>query len=218
MMRILFQGDSITDGNRYQDEERRWDLNHQMGHGYAFMVNGFLGARYPEGRYEFVNRGVSGNTVEDLRARLDRDILDVKPDVLSILIGVNDCLRAVRNNQTDIDADRFGETYRRILGETAAKLPGIRILLCEPFILPVGQVKENYAVWKRMIGRIQGKVRELSAEFHTILVPLQKTFDERCGVREAAYWIWDGIHPAVCGHQVIADKWIDAFLSHGLIR
>ena len=88
MIRVLFQGDSITDGNRYKDPQNRWDLNHQIGHSYVFNVVGALGRRFP-GKYAFINRGVSGDTVEKIAARWQQDTSDEKPDVLSLLLGIN---------------------------------------------------------------------------------------------------------------------------------
>ena len=85
---ILFTGDSITDGNRYKDPGMEWDLNHQMGHSYAYIVNGIVGCKYPN-KYAFKNRGISGNRIADLYARKDADLFAIKPDVLSILVGVN---------------------------------------------------------------------------------------------------------------------------------
>ena len=91
-MKILFQGDSITDGNRYKSQASEWDKNHQIGHSYAYIVTGILGAAFPERHYEFINRGVSGNRTENLLARWEEDALALNPDVLSILVGINDCL------------------------------------------------------------------------------------------------------------------------------
>lgn len=101
---ILFQGDSITDGNRLRDNE--WDLNHQMGHGYAYIVNSTLGTKYPEKNLKFVNKGISGNKISDLSARWREDTLRIKPDILSILIGINDC-EQVRLGGNGSDAVRF---------------------------------------------------------------------------------------------------------------
>ena len=87
---ILFTGDSITDGNRYKKKEQEWDLNHQMGHSYAYIINGVLGCQHPEKQFRFKNKGVSGNRIIDLYARIDQDLLAIEPDILSILVGVND--------------------------------------------------------------------------------------------------------------------------------
>lgn len=88
--RILFTGDSITDGNRYKEEKDRGDLNHQIGHSYAYVINAILGSKYPERDLQFVNRGISGNRVIDLYGRMYEDMVEIKPDIVSILVGVND--------------------------------------------------------------------------------------------------------------------------------
>ena len=99
MKTVLFYGDSITDGNRYKDEKDRGDFNHQMGHSYAYVINALLGSRYPEKNLHFLNRGISGNRVIELYGRFYEDVVALKPDVVSILVGVND--GPVRQN-TDV--------------------------------------------------------------------------------------------------------------------
>ncbi len=194
--RILFQGDSITDGNR----GRSADPNHVMGHGYAYSIASRFGAAFPESNLAFMNRGVSGNKVSDLAARWQRDTIDLKPDILSILIGVND-------QGAGVPVEQFERDYDKLLADTRAALPGIRLVLCEPFSLPVGGVKEHPERWVDGLRTRREAVARLATKHHAALVRLQAVFDAACKRAPADYWIWDGIHPTYSGHQLIADEW-----------
>jgi len=143
---FLFQGDSITDGNRTRDN----DWNHIMGHGYAYLIASRLWYDYTDKDLMFYNRGISGNRVRDLDARWQQDTLDLKPDELSILIGVNDVLSIIKNTNPDT-MQTFEETYKRILDKTKDALPNTLVVLCEPFILPLGWVNEKTEIWQTEI-------------------------------------------------------------------
>jgi lysophospholipase L1-like esterase len=200
---ILFQGDSITDGNR----GRSSDPNHIMGHGYAFSVASRLGADFPERNLHFINKGISGNTVEDLAARWQQDALELKPDVISILVGVNDINSRFRNNNGSTAAD-FQLAYLQLLDNTRKALPSALLVLGEPFILPVGMVQENVAQWNSAMEEVQAVVKKLAKDFEAVFLPYQQIFSEACKKAPAAYWIWDGIHPTVPGHELMARAWI----------
>jgi lysophospholipase L1-like esterase len=194
--RILFQGDSITDGNR----GRSADPNHILGHGYAFIIAARQGAAFPEAKLDFINRGVSGNTVCDLEKRWQKDTLDLKPDVLSILIGVND-------NGRGVPIDQYEQTYNKLLSEAKAANPKLKLVLCEPFTLPVGAKKNNYETWLDGIKKRQEIVERLAQKHGAALVRFQRVFDEAMRRARADYWIWDGVHPTYRGHQLMADEW-----------
>ncbi len=194
--RILFQGDSITDGNR----GRSLDPNHILGHGYAFIIAAKYGAALADRNLTFLNRGISGNTVVDLEKRWPKDTLDLKPDVLSILIGVND-------NSHNVPVDQYEQIYDKLLTDTKAANPNIRFVLCEPFTLPVGARKTNWEPWVAGIKQRQEIVARLAAKHHAALVHFQKVFDDACQRAPAEYWIWDGVHPTYSGHQLMADEW-----------
>ena len=194
--RILFQGDSITDGNR----GRSLDPNHILGHGYAFLVAAKFGAAFPSSNLDFMNRGVSGNTVADLNKRWQADTLELKPDLLSILIGVNDAGRG-------IPIIEFEPTYDKIILEAKAANPMLKLVLCEPFTLPVGKRKEGYSGWFANIKQRQEIVARLAKKHGAALVPFQHVFDEATKRAPAEYWIWDGVHPTYRGHQLMADEW-----------
>ena len=127
---ILFQGDSITDGNRGRNN----DPNHIMGHGYAFSVASRVGADFPASQLTFYNRGISGNRVPDLKNRWQTDTLDLKPDVLSVLVGINDASRLISSQTTEKpDYDLFETTYRDILSQSKKQNPETLFVLCLPF-------------------------------------------------------------------------------------
>jgi lysophospholipase L1-like esterase len=195
--RILFQGDSITDGNR----GRTPDPNHILGHGYAFLIAARYGAAFPERKLTFLNRGVSGNTVTDLEMRWRKDTLDLKPDVLSILIGVND-------QSGNVPLDVFERTYDKLLAAARAANPGVRLVLCAPFTLPVGRKKENYDRWLAGITRRKEIAADLARKYDAAFVDFQPVFEAACDRAPAEYWIWDGIHPTYSGHKLMADEWL----------
>ena len=201
---ILFQGDSITDGNR----GRNADPNHIMGHGYAFSIASRVGADYPEKRYQFYNRGISGNKVNDLESRWQSETLDLKPDVLSILVGVNDSSSVVFNWAPIVSPEKYEETYTSLLEQTKAAFPNILFVLCEPFILKGGRVTENWEAYHSDIAQRQAVVRKLAIKFDAVFVGFQEVFDKACDKATAGYWIWDGVHPTVAGHELMAREWL----------
>ncbi|MBI1371663.1 MAG: lysophospholipase [Phycisphaera sp.] len=194
---ILFQGDSITDGNR----GRSADPNHILGHGYCFIISAKYGAMYPDRELDFMNRGVSGNTVANLQARWDADTLKYKPDVLSILIGVNDIGRGV-------SVEDYEKQYDKLLADTVAALPNVQLILGEPFGLPVGKVKGQWDTRREKLEQFRAVVEKLAAKYHAPVVHYQQVFDDACSRAPADYWIWDGVHPTYRGHQLMADAWV----------
>jgi len=195
-VRILFQGDSITDGNR----GRSADPNHILGHGYVFIIAAKYGAAFAAMNLEFVNRGSSGNTVRELQKRWEKDTLELKPDLLSILIGVND-------ESHGVPLDDYERTYDELITQAKSANPKIRLVLCEPFTLPVGKRKDGYEAWRAGIQARQDTVAKLAVRHDAALVHFQSVFDAACKVAPAEHWIWDGVHPTYSGHQLMADEW-----------
>ena len=191
---ILFQGDSVTDGNRGRNK----DPNHIHGHGYVYLIASYLGAQYPEKNWTFVNRGVSGNTLRELHARWEKDTFAVKPDVLCIMIGVNDQNRGRT-------PEEYEEGYDSLLKLTRERLPNVRLVLMEPLWRnSEGEMKEAY----RQI------VRKMAERYDAVFVPLQEDFDS---VYDSApnpkYWVWDSVHPTTAGHWRIFRGWMKAMLD-----
>ena len=194
--RILFQGDSITDGNR----GRSADPNHILGHGYVFIIAARHGAAFPESGLEFMNRGVSGNTVLDLEKRWEKETLDLKPDILSILIGVNDSSRK-------IPLDQYEQVYDKLITDARAANPKLKLVLCEPFVLNHLATTPQKGSPNADVVKRQEIVAKLAAKHGAALVQFQKALDAACERAPAAHWIWDDVHPTYSGHQIMADEW-----------
>jgi lysophospholipase L1-like esterase len=201
--RILFQGDSITDGNRGRNN----DPNHILGHSYAFLVAAKYGGAFPERNLVFFNRGISGNKIPDLAKRWQTNTIDLKPTVVSILIGVNDIWHPL-NEGKEVSAEKFEEGYDKLLAETIAALPDAKIILCEPFITHGKATSPKWDVWQAHVKKFQDIVAKLGAKHHAPVVKLQKMFDDACKRAPAEYWVFDGVHPTYAGNQLIADEWV----------
>lgn len=201
--KILFQGDSITDGNR----GRSADPNHILGHGYVYLIAARHGAAFPEMQLDFMNRGISGNTVLDLQKRWQKETLDLKPDVLSVLIGVNDSGRKV-------PLEIYESTYESLLTTARAANPKLKLVLCLPFQLDArATAPANGSPYADIVKR-QTIVRKLAAKYGAAVVDFQQALDDACRRAPAAYWIWDGVHPTTAGHQILADAWESAVRRH----
>jgi lysophospholipase L1-like esterase len=201
---FLFQGDSITDGNR----SRNMDWNHVLGHGYAYLIAARLWYKFPRKGFHFFNRGISGNAVIDLEKRWNDDTIAIKPNLVSILIGVNDVIRYL-NGDKNFTAASYEDDYRALLTQTKQQLPDVELVICEPFILPVGRVKERWDDYLREMTPRQETAKKLAGEFNAIYIPLQDSFNKAAeDYPPAEYWLWDGVHPMPNGHELFAREWI----------
>lgn len=208
---ILFQGDSITDCGRNREDPVR-----SYGQGYPNYIAARLGYELAEHPPIFHNRGISGHRVSDLYARWNEDAIYLKPDILSILIGVNDAWRIVNEQPTGV-ADRFEEAYRHLLDTTRRYLPEAGLVLCEPFVLNTGATADKWGEWEGFIARYQEIVRKLAEEYNAVFVPLQQPLNEACARnQDPAYWLHDGVHPTSAGHELIARQWLHAVQSSKL--
>lgn len=208
-MKILFQGDSITDGNRYKDIESRWDKNHQIGHSYAYIITSLIGMKYPQRQFEFVNRGVSGNRTDELLLRWETDAIEENPDVLVILVGVNDAFCNYEGREYDKEANLYESNYRKLLEESRKKNPDLKIVILEPFA-NVYIAKESDVISQEFrlekLKNIQKKAKEIAKEFKAVFIPLQDKFNKIKDTPCPKYWLWDGIHPTEAGHGLIAKE------------
>lgn len=203
-LRFLFQGDSITDGNRGRSE----DPNHILGHGYCFAVSSRIGADFPQYGFKFFNRGISGDTVSDLEKRWQTDTLEVKPDVLSLLVGINDVNALVEGREGARGVKAFEATYRKLLSLCRKQNPDMLMILGLPFFFASGWRKDQYEKWHPLTLERAEVVRQMAAEFDAVLVDYPKVFDEAQTHAPIDYWIWDGVHPTVFGHELMAREWI----------
>lgn len=196
--RVVFTGDSITDGDRDRDRET-W---HALGGGYAMIAAALHRARYPERAVDFVNTGVSGSRAKDLRRVWAEDCLDWQPDVVSIMVGINDTgFRYDFDDPTPL-AD-YARDYRDIVSRASAA--GARLVLIEPFLLPV---KPDQHRWREDLDPKIAVVRELSAEFGTLLVAADTLFTASAAETGPEYWCFDGVHPTPAGHALLAEEWL----------
>jgi len=204
---LLFQGDSITDMKWGRNQS---DRNHYLGHSYVYLIASRLHTDMPEAELNFLNRGVSGNTVPNLQARWQNDALDLNPDVLSILIGVNDVGRALRS-ASSVDIAAYETGYRSLLEQSRKKNPELKIVLLEPFILPLSKDgQEKRQGWREEVERMRPVVARLAADFQAVLIKTQDIFDEAARRVDPTHWIWDGVHPLPQGHELIARNWIES--------
>ena len=206
-MRILFYGDSITDAGR--DRETTYEPA-GYGNGYVKEVVNALNAENAE-KYDLINRGISGNRIVDLYARIKADCWNHKPDVLSILIGVNDVWHEISGGN-GVELDRFEKVYRMLIEDTLKKLPNVKILLCEPFVLQGCATVDDGDKWQRFLEvyAYASVVKKLAEEYGLYFLPLQEKLSQEAKGNEAEY-LADGVHPAAAGAKLIADEWLKAF-------
>ena len=203
---ILFQGDSITDAGRDKNQQLP---NHarSFGMGYAYILAAGLMKDLADKDLTFYNRGISGNKVYQLAERWQEDCLDLKPDILSILIGVNDYWH-MRNGRYDGTPEVYEEDYRELLNRTKSELPEIKLVICEPFVLTGTSAVDEY--WLEPFGEYQEIASKLAGEFDATWVPFQKAFTEAAGIAPPVYWTHDGVHPSMPGCQLMAETWLNA--------
>lgn len=205
-MKIVLFGDSITDMGRDRDADL---CASSYGYGYPNAIAFQLVKSNPI-KYEIYNRGVSGDRIVDLYARIKRDVLNVSPDVLSILIGINDVWHDLFENPNGVDVVRFEKIYRMIIEETKERLPNIKIVLCEPFVLIGSATKEKYESFLA-IKNYAKVVNKLAREYDLYFLPLQKVLDDAAKRFGADKILYDGVHPSVAGAGLIADEWLNLF-------
>ena len=202
-MKVLFQGDSITDAGRIREDETN------IGRGYPILVKAKLGLENP-GKYEFINKGISGNRVVDLYARIKSDIINLKPDVMSILIGVNDVWHEI-SRENGVDADKFYKIYDMLIEEVKAALPDIKIMIMEPFVLNASATQENWEEFNTEVKKRAQMAKKIAEKYNLPFIELQKGFDELTKKEEPSYWLKDGVHPTEMGHEYIKNQWLEAF-------
>jgi acyl-CoA thioesterase I len=195
---ILFQGDSITDAGRNRNEPD------SLGFGYALFASSWFLAQHPEKPVTFLNRGIGGDRMKDLQARWKKDCLELKPDIVSILIGINDTWRRYDSNEPT-SAEQFETGYRDILNQT--KKLGANLVLCEPFVLHVSEDRVRYR--EDLNPKIE-VVNKLAKEYNAILIPYDKIFQDISKHRPPSFWSADGVHPTPAGHMLMAQHWLKA--------
>ncbi len=199
---VLFQGDSITDAGRNRNSAAANDRN-GLGHGYPYLLAGALLADHPQARLKVFNRGISGHKVPDLDDRWQEDTIDLKPTVLSILVGVNDIWHKLAGRY-DGTVDDYLSGFRALLQRTTAALPETRIVVCEPFALRCGAVNDS---WYPEFDQRRAAAKQLADELELAFVPFQSMFDQAVKQAPPQYWAGDGVHPSLAGHALMAKTW-----------
>lgn len=197
-MRLLFQGDSITDCNR--NRENPTDL----GHGYVNMIQQALP------NYEVINRGISGNRTIDLLMRWQTDTLDLKPDFLSIFIGINEVWH-YHYGQKVLTPAMYEDYYKNLIKQVKYLLPNTTILLIEPFVFPIGVYQKS---WDVELFEEQAIVRKLAQMYHTLYLPLQDVLNQQLKDYTMAQIASDGVHPTDLGHKMIKEAILEVIKPH----
>lgn len=207
---ILFQGDSITDAGR--NRGHYYPNQYQgMGQGYVRHIVTELLGKYPEAELQFYNRGISGNKVFQLRDRWEDDCLQLSPDVLSVMIGVNDFWHVL-----DFDYDGTVEVYKQDLDAliqlTKEELPGIKLMIGEPFVCLEGTAIKP-ELWEGEFEKYQAACKKVSDKHEALFIPFQSVFDEALKVAPTSYWCPDGVHPSMAGNYLMAEAWLKAYVQ-----
>lgn len=203
-MTILFQGDSITDCGRDRENSEC------LGAGYPHFIAAALRTEFPTYRLNFINRGISGNTSAQMLDRWEEDCIALKPNLLSILIGVNDTWRRYDEAQTLTTAQQYEDNYRAALTRVREALGNIPIVILEPFLLPFTEDKQH---WREDLDPRLHVARKLAKEFDATYIPLDGLFAQQAIASDSKIWSADGVHPTDAGHMFITENWLNAVLE-----
>jgi lysophospholipase L1-like esterase len=206
---ILFQGDSITDWGRDHSKSAPNNTG-TLGSGYVLLTAGQLLIQNPEKNLQIYNKGISGNKVFQLADRWDTDTLALKPNVLSIHIGVNDFWHTLTNGYTGT-IDTYVADYHKLIDRTKQALPDVKLIICEPFALK--GVKSVDDKWYPTFDLFRKAARDIAAEYNAAFVPYQTAFDKALEQAPATYWSIDGVHPGIAGEALMARTWMEAVKS-----
>lgn len=203
-MKILFQGDSITDCNR------KYDDFYDLGDGYVKYVTDALTERYPNVEFEFINKGISGNRTKDLVARLQGDFIDIQPDIVTILIGVNDTWRRFDMNDPTT-AEEFRSNYETVL-KTIKERTNAKIIMLEAFLI----YNKGHESYREDLNAKLDETRLLAMNYADAYIPLDGLFAAACVGRDESDFSVDGFHPVEEGKKLIASqllKALDGFIK-----
>jgi lysophospholipase L1-like esterase len=203
---ILFQGDSITDASRSRQEAEKANNHAALGKGYAWLASSQLLIDRPADNLKIYNRGISGHKVPQLADRWQSDCLDLKPDVLSILIGVNDIWHKL-NGKYEGTAASYERDYLALVDRTLKALPEVKLVICEPFVLRCGAVTDN---WFPEFDSYRAAAKKVADTYQATFVPFQTMFDDAVKLAPPEHWAGDGVHPSTFGASLMAHNWLKA--------
>jgi lysophospholipase L1-like esterase len=201
---LLFQGDSITDVGRDRERLEPNDAR-AFGRGYPLLIGSRLLDERAGDDLKIYNRGISGNKVPDLDARWQKDCLDLKPDVLSILIGVNDIWHKL-NGRYDGTVETYEKGFAALLERTKKALPNVRLVVCQPFVMRCGAVNDS---WFPEFDQRKAAAERVAKKAGATWVPFQDMFDQAVKRAAPEHWAADGVHPSMAGHDLMAKTWMD---------
>lgn len=199
-MKILFQGDSVTDAGRDRNDPT------DMGNGYPRYASAMIQDSFPDIEFEFVNLGISGNRTEHLVERLESDFIEVQPDIVSILIGVNDVWHHYAFEFVETTDDQFEANYRRVLDNLKSRT-NARILMIQPFLLET--VDPGKQILCEELARKKTIVKKLADEYADAFLPLDEVLHTQIE-EEPAYYSADGVHPTPDGACYIGEAYLRA--------
>jgi len=208
-LKILFQGDSITDAGRHRDG---YYANHTwggMGTGYVVQTVGALLGRNPNSNIKCYNRGISGNKVHQLAARWEEDCMQIRPDVLSLLIGVNDFWHTLTHSYKGT-VKTYADDLRNLLDRTLKEVPDLKLVMCQPFVVKGGSAIEEED-WFPAFMAYQDAAQKIASDYKASWVPFQKTFDDALKTSTVESLCPDGVHPSLGGSYLMAQEWLDVF-------
>jgi lysophospholipase L1-like esterase len=203
---ILFQGDSITDAGRKKDSA---DANNAaaLGGGYAMIAASALLYEHPDKNLKIYNRGISGNKVYQLADRWDKDALDIKPDVLSILVGVNDFWHTLVNGYKGT-IKTYRDDLKTLLDRTKQKLPEVKLIIGEPYaVIGIKSVDEK---WYPAFDEYRKAAKEIADSYNAVFIPYQAIYEKAMKEAPGVYWTNDGVHPSLAGAHLMAHAWLKA--------
>jgi lysophospholipase L1-like esterase len=200
---ILFQGDSITDAGR---KRNLLAANSGLGRGYAWLAAAQLLIDRPDANLKIFNRGVSGNKVYQLDERWQADCLELKPDVLSILIGVNDFWHMLDGKYKGT-VEKYETDFIALIKRTKAALPNVKLVICDPFVLKTGHVNDK---WFPAFNEYRAAAKRVADDSGAVFVPFQAMFDVASKIAAPAVWAADGVHPTGDGAAIMASWWLKA--------
>ena len=196
---ILFQGDSITNCGRNRELQQELNTAASLGGGYPNLITAGSLLSHPDLGLRFYNRGISGNTAPQLLKRWQRDTINVNPNLLSILIGVNDYGGSARG-----PLERYKKSYHELLEWTRRELPDTNIVLIEPFVLKMAEVNDR---WVMEFEQWQKAAKQVAETFDTMWIPFQGELSEATKKAPPRYWMRDGVHLSLAGHALLAKSW-----------
>ena len=205
--KLVMIGDSITDCGRARPVGEAGIDGSGLGTGYVSLVDSLLRAAYPQGRIRIVNMGTSGNTVRDLAARWQTDVLDLEPDWLSIMIGINDVWRQFDSplrTEQQVGLDEYATTLRELATSTRPRVQGL-VLMTPYFIEPL-----RADPMRARMDEYGAVVRRIAAEVGAVLVDTQAAFDGLLAHSHPMTIAWDRVHPAHVGHMALARAFLNA--------